>query len=295
MTGAVDLVVVGDQFVNPFLAKVAKEFEVPVILTEGLKKEKDISRFTKSIIDEAKKSFIFRRTISRNIPEAKEYSTMGFSKNSMDVKKIIGGLQKGLPKGIVILAGSNNVKYTQDQEITMMAQEFLKNDILCLSKGEASIALGKYGFLNPAMKEKYCGKGLLDLLSSLGKEIPSVIDIGGGDGIITDFLLELAKTGKKDLAGYPIAACYPEANRSSEVTEAMWTVAMGITTYFWPALPVTGSLNVMKALTGFCEGKLGAKLIITTEKKIDARAKADLILKAVMGKKGYNISGKPWK
>ena len=295
MTGAVDLVVVGDQFVNPFLAKVAKEFEVPVILTEGLKKEKDISRFTKSIIDEAKKSFIFRRTISRNIPEAKEYSTMGFSKNSMDVKKIIGGLQKGLPKGIVILAGSNNVKYTQDQEITMMAQEFLKNDIICLSKGEASIALGKYGFLNPAMKEKYCGKGLLDLLSSLGKEIPSVIDIGGGDGIITDFLLELAKTGKKDLAGYPIAACYPEANRSSEVTEAMWTVAMGITTYFWPALPVTGSLNVMKALTGFCEGKLGAKLIITTEKKIDARAKADLILKAVMGKKGYNISGKPWK
>jgi hydroxylamine reductase (hybrid-cluster protein) len=176
-----------------------------------------------------------------------------------------------------------------------MTQEFLKNDILCISSGEASIALGKYGFLNPDLKEKHCSKVLSDVLSSLGKEVPSVIDIGGGDGTITGFLLELAKTGKKDLTGYPIAACYPEANRSAEVTEAIWTVAMGISTYFWPALPVTGSLNVMKALTGFCEQKLGAKLIITTEKKIDARAKADLIIKAIKGEKGYGISGKPWK
>jgi len=295
MTGAVDLIVVGDQFVNPSLVKVAKEFEVPIILTATLKKEKDPGRFAQGIVEQAKKSFVFRRTIPRDIPEAKEYATMGFSTDNVDVKKIAGGLQKGLLKGIVILAGSNNVKFTQDQEMTIMAQEFLKNDILCISKGEASIALGKYGFLNPAWKEKYCGKVLSDLLSSLGKEVPSVIDFGGGDGTITDFLLELAKTGKKDLAGYPIAACYPEANRSSEVTEAMWTVAMGIPTYFWPALPVTGSTKVLEALTEFCAEKLGSKLMITTEKKIDARAKADLIIKAIKGEKGYAISGKPWK
>jgi hypothetical protein len=35
--------------------------------------------------------------------------------------------------------------------------------------------------------------------------------------------------------------------------------------------------------------------MITTEKKIDARAKADLIIKAIKGEKGYGISGKPWK
>jgi len=295
MTGAVDLVVVGDQFVNPSLAKVAKEFEIPIILTGTLKKEKNPGLFAQGIVEQVKKSFTFRRAISRDIPEAKEYATMGFSKDSIDVKKIVTALQKGLLKGIVIFAGSNNVKYTQDQEITMMAQEFLKNDILCLSKGEASVALGKYGFLNPASNEKYCGKGLSDVLSSLGKEIPSVIDIGGGDGTITDFLLELAKAGKKDLSGYPITACYPEANRSSEVTEAMWTVAMGMTTYFWPTLPVTGSIKVMEAITKFCAEKFGSKLMITTEKKIDARAKADLILQAIKGGKKFSISGKPWK
>jgi hydroxylamine reductase (hybrid-cluster protein) len=295
MTGAVELVVVGDQSVNPSLAKVANEFEVPMILTATLKKEKDPGRFAQGLVEQAKKSFAFRRAIPRDIPEAKEFATMGFSRDSVDAKKISGALQKGVLKGIVILAGSNNVKYTQDQELTIMAQEFLKNDILCFSKGEASIALGKYGFLNPALKEKYCGKALSDVLSSLGKEVPSVIDIGGGYGTITGFLMELAKMGKKDLAEYPTAACYPEANRSAEVTEAMWTVAMGIPTYFWPALPVTGSLKVMEALTGFCEQKFGAKLIITTEKKIDARAKADLIIKAIKGEKGYGISGKPWR
>ena len=295
MTGAVDLIVMGDQSVNPSLVRVAKEFEVPIISTETLKKEKDISRFARKLVEESKKSFDFRRAIPRDIPEVKEYATMGFSRDSVDVRKIAGGLQKGLLKGIVILAGSNNVKYTQDQEMTTMAQEFLKNDILCISKGEASIALGKYGLLNPALREKYCGKGLSGVLSSMGKEVPSVLDIGGGDGALPDFLLELAKTGKKELTWYPIVACYPEANRSSEVTEAMWTVAMGISTYFWPALPVTGSVRVMEALTKFCSERFGSKLMITNEKKMEARAKADWIMKAIRGEEGYGLSGKPWK
>lgn len=295
MTGAVDLVVMGDQSVHPSLARIAKAFEVPIVLTETLTKQKEVNRFAREIVEKTKKSFDFRRSLLKDIPEAREYAMMGFSQNSVDVKKIVLGLQKGILKGIVILAGSNNVKYTQDQEITLMAQEFLKNDMLCISKGEASIALGKYGFLNPALKEKYCGKGLSDLLESLGKDIPSVADIGGGDNPLTDFLLALEKAGKKELKDYPIVACYPEANRSSEVTEAMGMVATGITTYFWPALPVTGSPKVMNALTHFCSEKFGATLMITTEKKMEARAKADRIIKDIKGEEGYGISGKPWK
>lgn len=295
MTGAVDLVVVGDQSVHPSLVQVAREFEVPILSVEGLKKDKDLNRFAKGLVEQAKKSFDFRRTISRDIPEAKEYATVGFSRNHLDVKKIVGGLQKGILKGIILLAGSNNVKYTQDHEITTMAQEFLKEDLLCISTGEASVVLGKYGFLNPALKEKYCKKGLSDLLFSLGKEVPSVIDIGGGEGGLTDFLLEMAKAGKREWKAYPIVACYPEANRSSEVTEAMGMVAMGISTYFWPALPVTGSLKVMEALSQFCTEKFGSRLMIATEKKMEARAKADLIIKAIRGEEGYGMSGKPWK
>jgi len=296
MTGAVDLIVAGDRFVNPSLAKLAKEWEVPVISADGLKTRKDLSRFAGEIVEQARKSFDFRRNITRNIPEDKEYTIMGFSRNNLDTKKIVAALNKGDIKGIILLSGSNNVKYTQDQEWVIMVQEFLKNDILCFSNGEASITLAKYGFLNSSTKEKNCSQGLMDLLTSLGKEVPPVLDLGGaeGDGMI-DLLFDLVKTGKKDLKAYPILACFPEASRSSEVTEAMWTVAMGVSTYFWPALPVTGSLKTMEALKKFCEEKFGSKLMITTEKKMEARSKAALVLNALKGEEGLTLSGKPWK
>ena len=295
MTGAVDLIVVGDQWVNPSLIGVAKEFEVSILSTEGLKREKEPGRLARQIVEQARKSFDFRRHIPRDIPQATEVAMMGFSAKTIPAKKILGAIQKGQIRGVVVFCGSNNVKYTQDQEITILAQEFLKNDILCLAKGEASVALAKYGFLNPLSRGKYCGKDLSAVLSSLGEEIPAVLDVGGGeDGTIIDFFVEVMKTGKKDLKAFPVVACYPEANRSSEVTEAMWTVAMGISTYFWPALPVTGSSIAMQGLSKFCEENFGAKLHILTEKKIEARAKAKLIQEAIMGKEGYGFSGKPW-
>ncbi len=293
MTGAVDLILAGDQFVNPSIAKIAREWEVPVISSEALKKEQDIGRFARQIVETAKKSFDFRQDIPRDIPETKEYAMMGFSHKDVDAKKVVTALSKGQIKGIAILSGINNVKYTQDQELLTVAQEFLTNDILCISKGGASVTLAKYGLLNPVWKEKNCSKPLADLLSSLGKEVPSVLDFG--EGGMNDFLLSVAKSGRKELKDYPIVACFPEANRTSEVTEAMWNVAMGIQTYFWPALPVTGSVKAMEALTRFCKEQFGSKLNVITEKKIDARTKATIILKALRGDEGFDMSGKPWK
>ncbi|MGZ3612829.1 MAG: hypothetical protein ACXU9X_02950 [Thermodesulfobacteriota bacterium] len=293
MTGAVDLIIAGDQFVNPSLADIAKEWEVPIVSAEILKKEQDIDRFARQIVESAKKSFDFRQNIPRDIPETKEYAVMGFSHENVDAKKVVTALSKWKIKGIVILSGSNNVKYTQDQELLTMAQEFLKNDILCISNGGASVTLAKYGLLNPAWREKNCSKPLADLLSSLGKEIPSILDFG--EGGMLDFLLNVAKSGKKELKDCPIVACFPEASRTSEVTEAMWTVAMGIQTYLWPSLPVTGSVKAMEALTKFCFEKFGSKLNVITEKKIDARTKANMVLKSLRGEEGFDMSGKPWK
>jgi len=293
MTGAADLIVVGDQFVNPSLSNLSRKWEVPIISSELLKKEKESGRFAREIVERAKKSFDFRRNIPRDIPDVKENAMMGFSPENVDVKKILGALNKGKLTGIAILSGSNNVKYTQDQEILTMAQEFLQNDVLCISEGEASVTLAKYGFLNPSTRDKNCGKALSNLLLSLGKQIPSVLDFA--EGSVVDLFFNIAKAGKKELKDYPILACFPEANRSSEVVEAMGMVAMGISTYFWPALPVTGSMKAMETLTQFCYENFGSKLNIITEKKIDPRAKANLMLKTLKGKEGFGMSGKPWK
>jgi len=55
-------------------------------------------------------------------------------------------------------------------------------------------------------------------------------------------------------------------------------VAMGIPTFFWPYLPITGSPKTVGALGDFCQKTFGAKLNVVTEKKEPAE-KADLLMR----------------
>ncbi len=52
---------------------------------------------------------------------------------------------------------------------------------------------------------------------------------------------------------------------------------MGIPTYFWSFLPVTGSPKTVEALSGFCERSFGAKLHVITE-KMQYKEKAEMIM-----------------
>ena len=285
MTGAVGLVVAADQYVNPSLAGVAKDWTVKVVSVNGLKKKADLDGFAQEIVKTAEEAFDIRRDVARDIPTHKETAMMGFSSETLDAKKIVDALNNGKIRGIAVFAGSNNVKYTQDGEYVAMVEAFLENDILCISDGEASIGLAKYGFLNPE-KDQACGEGLKGLLSALGDKIPAVIDWNA-----VDFLLTLAGVESKPLKDYSIAAYFAEANRSAEVAKALAMVAMGVSTYFWPCLPVTGSPKTMKALETFCNDTFGAKLNVVTA-KIDAPAKAKLFLKEIAAPP--SVSGKEW-
>jgi len=287
MTGAVDLIVAGSQFVNPSLAEVAKDWKVTVVPTDGLNQNQDPDAFAQKIVEQAQHAFEMRQNITRDIPMVKEAAVMGYSAAEVDIKKIVGALDAGKIKGIAILAGSNNVKYTQDEVLVTIAKQLLANDILCISEGEASVSLAKYRLLDPARRDKDCGAGVKELLASLGDKLPSVIDWR-----LTDFLLALAGAGDKALSDYPICAYFPEANRTAEVTKAMWTVAMGVSTYFWPCLPVTGSARTQQALEDFCRDKFGASLHVVTQ-KIDARTKAGLFLKTIDAPE--SMSGKSWE
>jgi anaerobic carbon-monoxide dehydrogenase catalytic subunit len=206
---------------------------------------------------------------------------MGFSTKNIDGKKVVEAIQGGKIKGIAILAGCNNVKFTQDQEIVSLARELLKKDVFCISEGCASVSLAKLGLLNPKQRDANCGKGLSSLLSSLGKNVPAVVDLGSCENSgVTDFLLSLSSAAKKQLKELPIVACFPEANRTKAVARAAWTVAMGIPTYFWPYLPVTGSPKTVEALGKFCEEKFGAKLHVITQ-KMEYKEKVDLLVKSL--------------
>jgi hydroxylamine reductase (hybrid-cluster protein) len=90
----------------------------------------------------------------------------------------------------------------------------------------------------------------------------------------------LSSAGKKHLKEFPIVACFPEANRTKAVARAAWTVAMGIPTYFWPFLPVTGSQKTIDILSWYCEEKFGAKLHVVTQ-KMEYMEKVDLLIKSL--------------
>ena len=294
MTGAVDLIVTCDQFVNPSLAAIAAEYQVAVVATETLK-AKNPDAFAKEIVEKAVNAFEFRRSVPKEIPEAKESALMGLSAAEIDVKKIAAALAGGKIKGIAILAGTNNVKFTQDLPFVTLAQEFLKEDILCVSAGDASVSLAKYGFLNPSQCKKHCSMAVAALLKNAGKNLPAVIDLGASEnGGVAEFLLALAAAAKKPLSELPVLACYAEANRSAEAAEALSMVVMGVSTYFWPSLPVTGSPRTMEALSKLCAEKFGARLIVHTDKKMEPLAKAKLILNVFNRVGDPTVKDHPW-
>lgn len=279
MTGAVDLIVVGDQFVNPSLAAIAAEYSVAMVPTETLK-DQNPDAFAKAIVEKALNAFGFRQSIERDIPESKKTALMGLSAADLDLKKIAAALAGEKIKGIAIIAGTNNVKFTQDLPFVTLVQEFLKNGVLCLSEGDASVSLAKYGFLDPGQREKHCSQDVAGLLKTVGKNLPAVIDLGlAENGGLTEFLLALSAAAGKPIKELPILACFAEANRSAETGEALSLVAMGVSTYFWPTLPVTGSTKTMEALSTLCRLKFGAGLVVDTSKKMEPLAKAGMILK----------------
>ena len=57
---------------------------------------------------------------------------------------------------------------------------------------------------------------------------------------------------------------------------------MGIPAYFWPYLPVTGSLKTVEILREFCQEKFGAGFNVVTQ-KMGAREKVELMMKDLKG------------
>ena len=77
MTGAVDLIVAGDQCVNPSLAELAKIWKVEIVSTEVLKRG-DLDAFAKEIVEKAQEAFKARGEVSRDIPSMQRVGRHGF-------------------------------------------------------------------------------------------------------------------------------------------------------------------------------------------------------------------------
>ncbi len=99
MTGAVDLIVIGDQFVNPSLAAIAAEYQVAVVPTETLKGQEPGGLRQGDRGEGRQRLRVPPFECAREIPEAKESALMGLSAADLDVKKIADALERGKDQG----------------------------------------------------------------------------------------------------------------------------------------------------------------------------------------------------
>ena len=290
MTGAIDLILAGDQFVNSSILSLAGRYNVPVLSTQTLNKCCGSSGgdCVDSLIQKVKDSKQVRGAFVREVPSVKNTAAMGYSGANLNMKVIADGLSSRNIKGIVIFAGNDNVKLSQDTELTVMAQIFLDSGILCLSEGDASIALSKYGYLTKGSGIS-CADSLKKINGVLG--VPAVIDITGYG--MMEFLCALSTACGKAIKDIPVAAVFAEASRNVDVVKAISAVAFGVDTYFWPALPVGGGKKVVEALKSYCSQLFGASLYVTG-RSMTARVKAANIVTALTGEKGPDVSGNPW-
>jgi carbon-monoxide dehydrogenase catalytic subunit len=278
--GLVDLVVAGDRQVNPSLEKIGKNNSVAVIYAADLRGENDYEALSSRIVSLVKAAFLLRKDREVKPPQDRQPAVMGFGPASLPAAPLAAALNSGKIKGIAFIGGSGNVKYTQDRFVVVILEELLKRDILCITTGEAGVTAAKYGLLNPAERGRYCGPALTAFLASLGENVPPVLDFGPAlEGSVEELLLSLSRVTGKTPAELPLVACFPEGNRAGEAVEALALAALGVTSYFWPALPVTGSTKTMKALDSFLKECFGASVPVLTDKRLEPLDKCRLLLK----------------
>jgi carbon-monoxide dehydrogenase catalytic subunit len=293
MTGVVDAMIVDYQCVMPSLGAWAQCFHTSLISTSNLCRQagdvhiefnpetaKDDAR---RIISLAIEAFKHRDPESIEIPEYKETIVVGFGveeierilkKQSDDPYQYLADLLKeGKIKGFVLMAGCNNLKTCHDESHIVLADEFLKNDILVLATGCAAGALVRAGFSSSKATEEKTGESLKEVLTTLGKgaglegALPPVWHMGScvDNSRVENFITKLANKMGVDIKDLPVVASAPEDMSEKAVAIGTWLVATGWPTHvgIWPF--IHGSPLVVQIAENTARDVYGGYFIFETD------------------------------
>ncbi|MEE9224420.1 MAG: anaerobic carbon-monoxide dehydrogenase catalytic subunit [Thermoplasmata archaeon] len=257
MTGAVDAMIVDYQCVMPSLGMWAQCFHTKLISTSNLcRQQGDVhiefdpttaKEDARRIIRLAIEAYKNRKPADIEIPQFTETIVVGFSVEQIEeiLKKqsddpyqyIVDNLKDGKIKGFAVMAGCNNIKVCHDESHMILAEEFLKNDIMVLATGCAAGALVRAGFTSSKATQEKAGEGLKEFLTTLGKGIghedplPPVWHMGScvDNSRIQLFMTTLANKMGVDIKDLPIVASAPEDMSEKATVIATWLIATG-----WP-------------------------------------------------------------
>jgi carbon-monoxide dehydrogenase catalytic subunit len=257
MTGAVDAMIVDYQCVMPSLGMWAQCYHTQLVSTSNLcRQQGDVHiefdpttarQDAKRIIRLAIEAFKNRKPADIEIPQFTETIVVGFSVEQIEeilkeqsddpYQYVVDTLKDGKIKGFAVMAGCNNLKTCQDEAHIVLAENFLKNDIMILATGCAAGALVRAGFTSSKATQEKAGDGLKEFLTALGKGIghedplPPVWHMGScvDNSRIQLFMTTLANKMGVDIKDLPIVASAPEDMSEKATAIGTWLIATG-----WP-------------------------------------------------------------
>lgn len=277
-TGAVDMMAVDVQCVMQGLQKIAACYHTKLFTTadkakipgvEHIPIQEDCALKTaKELIVKAIDNFKNRGEV--HIPDDKQAAVTGFTNES--IKYMLGGkfrasyrplndnIMNGKIRGIAAIVGCSNPKVPMDYTHVELAKELIKNNVLVLTTGCASIACGKQALLNPKEALKLAGPGLREVCETVG--IPPVLACGScvDNSRLLVAASEIVAEGGlgEDLSELPLAGACLESISEKALAIGQYFVASGVMVVFAKELfPYLGSDNVTDYLLKDIEQEFG--------------------------------------
>jgi carbon-monoxide dehydrogenase catalytic subunit len=174
----------------------------------------------------------------------------------------------GKIRGIVGVVGCTNPKVPQDLTHTTLTRELIKNNILVLTTGCATIACAKQGLTNPAEALELAGPGLREVCETVG--IPPVLACGScvDNTRLLVSCSELVREGGlgDDLSDLPLAGVCLESVSEKALAIGQYFVASGALVVFAKeVMPIFGSENVSDYLLNGIEKDLGGHWAVESD------------------------------
>jgi len=227
---------------------------------------------------------ILRRAIDRfpqrgktHIPADKHPTIPGYSHEYLGY--MLGGayrgsfrplndaIMAGRIRGVVANIGCTNSRVQFEAFHRYLAEEFIKNDVLVVETGCASVACQKQGFMTPEAALEVAGPGLREVCETVG--IPPILHMGScvDNCRILTVLSQMASEGGlgEDISDIPAVGMAPEWMSEKAISIATYCVASGAYVIMGIHNPVEGSEIVTEYISKGWEAKVGGKLEFITD------------------------------
>ena len=307
LTGALDAMVVDIQCIYPSVQTLSECYHTKVITTESIMKTPNalhVAFNTSTAMEDAKKlvniaieAYKKRDPKKVNIPSERHKLVAGFSLEAITeilskinpdrpISVITDAIMSGQIKGVVLMAGCNNLKRAQDEGHITVVKELVKNDVFVIATGCSAGAIAKFGLMSPEAVDTYAGEGLKSFLKTLeaanpqlSTGLPLVFHVGScvDNSRGMDLAMAMADELGVDVPKVPFAASAPEAMHEKAVAIGSWAVTMGLPTHVGAMPPVEGSDLVYGVTTQIAHDVFGGNFILEVDPVIGAQKLIDAL------------------